>query len=185
MSRRLVARPQAASNNRPMLSFGFPPISSPSAEVLILGSLPGRLSLERGEYYANPQNVFWKILAARSSDLPANYAGRVRVLIEHRLALWDVLAAATRSGSLDADISDDAIPNNFCAFFHAHPSIRLIGFNGATAAKLYERRVLPTLNEAQSSISRTSLPSTSPAHAGLSFAQKVERWSALFTSEYL
>jgi hypoxanthine-DNA glycosylase len=70
------------------------------------------LSLERGEYYANPQNAFWKILATRSSGLPADYAGRVRVLIEHRLALWDVLAAATRSGSLDADISDDAIPNN-------------------------------------------------------------------------
>ena len=84
MSRRLVARPQAAINNRPIFSFGFPPISSPSAEVLILGSLPGRLSLERGEYYANPQNAFWKILATRSSGLPADYAGRVRVLIEHR-----------------------------------------------------------------------------------------------------
>ena len=54
-----------------MLSFGFPPISSPSAHVLILGSLPGRLSLERGEYYANPQNAFWKILAAHAPELPA------------------------------------------------------------------------------------------------------------------
>jgi hypoxanthine-DNA glycosylase len=163
-----------------MLSFGFPPISAPSAEVLILGSLPGRLSLERGEYYANPRNAFWKILAERSPDLPPDYAGRVRVLIEHRLALWDVLAAATRSGSLDADISDDAVPNDFSAFFLAHPSIRLIGFNGATAAKLYERHVLPTLDGERSSIARTTLPSTSPAHAGLSFEQKFGRWSALF-----
>jgi double-stranded uracil-DNA glycosylase len=163
-----------------MLSFGFPPISSPSAQVLVLGSLPGRLSLERGEYYANPQNAFWKILAAQVPELPADYNGRVRGLVEQHIALWDVLAAATRSGSLDADIADDAIPNNFRAFFNTHPEIRVIGFNGGTAAKLYERHVIPTLAEAQSSINRTTLPSTSPAHAGLSFAEKSARWSALF-----
>src|SRR5580692_2061433 len=151
-----------------MLSFGFTPISSASARVLILGSLPGRLSLERGEYYASPQNSFWKIIAARAPELPADYAGRVRALIEQRIALWDVLAAATRSGSLDANIADDAIPNNFRAFFHVHPEIRLIGFNGGTAAKLYERHVLPTLTEAQRAIEGATLPSTSPAHAGLS-----------------
>jgi TDG/mug DNA glycosylase family protein len=163
-----------------MLSFGFPPISSPSARVLILGSLPGRLSLERGEYYANPQNAFWKIIAARLPELPADYAGRVRVLTSERIALWDVLAAATRSGSLDADIADDAIPNNFRAFFHVHPLIGLIGFNGGTAAKLYERHVISGLDDSQRTIARSTLPSTSPAHADLTFAQKVERWSPVF-----
>src|ERR1700691_3428949 len=113
-----------------MLSFVFPPVSSPSSRVLVLGSLPGRWSLERGEYYANPQNVFWKIIAARAPELPADYAGRVRALIAQRITLWHVLAAATRSGSLDADIAEDAIPNSFRAFFNAHPEIRLIGFNG-------------------------------------------------------
>jgi TDG/mug DNA glycosylase family protein len=78
-----------------MLSFGFPPVSSPSSRVLILESLPGRLSLERGEYYANPQNAFWKIVATRVPELPSNYPGRAAVLIEHGVALWDVLAAAT------------------------------------------------------------------------------------------
>jgi len=159
-----------------VLSFGFPPISSPSARVLILGSLPGRLSLERGEYYANPQNAFWKIVAARVPALPADYAGRVRVLI----ALWDVLAAATRSGSLDADISDDAIPNNFRAFFHGHPEIQCIGFNGGTAARLYRRHVIPTLSDGERTIATATLPSTSPAHAGVSLAAKVARWAALF-----
>jgi hypoxanthine-DNA glycosylase len=163
-----------------MLSFGFPPISLPSAQVLVLGSLPGRLSLERGEYYAHPRNSFWRIMAMRVPDLPADYAGRVRVLIEQRVALWDVLVAATRLGSLDADIADDAIPNNFRAFFHAHPNIGLIGFNGGTAAKLYERHVLPTLTEAQQAINRITLPSTSPAHAGLSFADKAARWTGIF-----
>ena len=164
----------------PMLSFGFPPVSSPSARVLVLGSLPGRLSLERGEYYANPQNAFWKIVATRIPDSPADYAGRVAALIEHGVALWDVLAAATRSGSLDANIGDDAVPNNLSAFFHIHPHIRLIAFNGATAAKLYERHVLPTLSEAQRAIARNTLPSTSPAHASLPFTEKVARWSLLF-----
>ncbi|HTV97102.1 MAG TPA: DNA-deoxyinosine glycosylase [Steroidobacteraceae bacterium] len=163
-----------------MLSLGFPPISSPFARVLILGSLPGRLSLERGEYYANPQNSFWKIIAAQVPDLPGDYPGRVRVLIEQRIALWDVLAAATRSGSLDADISDDSIPNNFRAFLHAHPEIRLIGFNGGTAAKLYERHVIPTLTDAQRAIPTAALPSTSPAHAALSFAEKAARWSVVW-----
>lgn len=163
-----------------MLSFGFPAVSSPSARVLVLGSLPGRLSLERGEYYANPRNVFWKIVAARISDLPADYAGRVAALIEHRIALWDVLAAATRSGSLDADIGDDAIPNNFRAFFHIHTHVRLVCLNGATAAKLYERHVLPTLTDVQRAIARATLPSTSGAHASLSFPMKVARWSVLW-----
>jgi double-stranded uracil-DNA glycosylase len=145
-----------------------------------IGSLPGRLSLERGEYYANPQNSFWHIVAARVPQIPSDYPGRVKVLIGQRVALWDVLAAATRSGSLDADIAEDAIPNNLRAFFHAYPDIRLIGFNGTTAAKLYQRHVIPTLTDAQRSIARTTLPSTSPAHASLSLAEKAARWSALF-----
>jgi double-stranded uracil-DNA glycosylase len=102
-------------------------------------------------------------------------------LIERRIALWDVLAAATRSGSLDADIADDAIPNNFRAFFHAHPHIRLIGFNGTTAAKLYDAHLMPTLTDAHRAIARQTLPSTSGAHARLSFAEKAARWSVLFT----
>jgi double-stranded uracil-DNA glycosylase len=163
-----------------MLSFGFPPVSSPSSRVLVLGSLPGRLSLERGEYYANPQNAFWKIIASRVPELPADYPGRVAALIKHRVALWDVLAAATRSGSLDANIAEDAIPNNFRAFFHIHPHIRLVAFNGATAAQLYKRHVLSTLTKAHVAIARDTLPSTSGAHASLPFANKVDRWSVLW-----
>ena len=163
----------------PVLSFGFPPVSSPSARVLVLGSLPGRMSLERGEYYANPQNAFWKIVAAHLARLPSDYAGRVAALIKHGVALWDVLSAATRSGSLDIDIAEDAIPNNFRAFFHIHPHIKLIAFNGATAAQLYARHVMPTLTDAQRAIGRDTLPSTSGAHASLPFAKKVARWSVL------
>jgi hypoxanthine-DNA glycosylase len=162
-----------------MVSYGFPPVSSPSARVLVLGSLPERLSLECGKYYANPGNVFWKIVAARIPNLPGDYAGRVAALIAHRVALWDVLAAATRSGSLDADIGDDAVPNNFRAFFHIHPHIRLVCFNGTKPAQLYTRYVLPTLTATQRAIAREVLPSTSGAHAKIPLTQKVARWSAL------
>jgi len=164
-----------------MPSFGFPPIASPHARVLVLGSLPGQRSLTRGEYYANPQNTFWKIVAARVPDLPPDYPRRAAALVKHGIALWDVLAAATRSGSLDAAIGDDAIANNFRAFFHASPKIQLICFNGATAAKLFEQHVVPTLPEGQRGIARRRLPSTSAAHARLPFAAKVAAWSVIWT----
>ena len=105
-----------------MLSFGFPPIASPRVRVLVLGSLPGQISLTRGEYYANPQNVFWKIVAAQICDLAPDYASRVATLIHHGIALWDVLAAATRSGSLDAAIGDDAVGTTFVRSFTHIPT---------------------------------------------------------------
>jgi double-stranded uracil-DNA glycosylase len=119
-------------------------------------------------------------MATRVPDLPSNYPGRVAALVHYGVALWDVLAAATRSGSLDAAIGKDAIPNNFRAFFHAHPDIRVIGFNGATAAKLYKRYVLPTLTDEQRSFVRHTLPSTSGAHAALTMKMKAKRWSVLW-----
>jgi TDG/mug DNA glycosylase family protein len=165
-----------------MLSFGFPPVASPSARVLALGTLPSQKSLERAQYYANPQNQFWKIAAVHVPALPADYAGRVSCLAQRGVALWDVLAAATRSGSLDADIEEDAIPNHFRALFHLCPGIQLIGFNGQRAANLYEVHVLPRLPETQRAIARCTLPSTSAAHASLSLTQKAERWSVVWGS---
>ena len=102
-------------------------------------------------------------------------------MLAHRgIALWDVLAAATRSGSLDAAIADDAIPNNFRAFFYAHPRIRLLCFNGTTAAKLYEKCTMPTLPDMQRAIAKRTLPSTSGAHARLTLAQKADQWSVIW-----
>jgi hypoxanthine-DNA glycosylase len=104
----------------------------------------------------------------------------VAALIERRIALWDVLAAATRSGSLDSAIAEDAIPNNFRALFHAHPHIERVCFNGATAARLYQRHVLPALAETQRSLNHVTLPSTSGAHATLNLAVKTSRWAVIW-----
>ncbi len=161
-------------------SVGFAPIGAPSARILILGSLPGGLSLQRGEYYAQPQNAFWRIMGAlfdAGPNLP--YAERIRRLIARDLAVWDVCASARRAGSLDASIaSESVVPNDFAGFFAAHPRIDSIGLNGAAAAALYERHVERTLAPQRTRMRRVRLPSTSPAHASMCFDEKLAAWSA-------
>jgi hypoxanthine-DNA glycosylase len=154
---------------------GFPPIANRDAEVLILGSFPGRRSLEAGQYYAHPMNSFWRIMGrvlGAGFDVP--YAKRKRILKERHIALWDVVKAARRPGSLDVSIIGVSIePNDFRRFFRSHPRIRLVCLNGGKAAELYRRRVLPSLTRP---IPYERLPSTSPAHAAMPFEKKLARW---------
>ena len=158
---------------------GFPPIADATARVLILGSLPGQVSLRRQQYYAQPQNAFWTIMGRlfdAGPELP--YAERARRLLAHGVALWDVCAAAQRPGSLDAAIVHaSVVPNDFAAFLESHPRIRLVCFNGAKAAELYRRLVLPALPASPHPIRYETLPSTSPAHASMRFEEKLARWS--------
>ncbi|MEO8466625.1 MAG: DNA-deoxyinosine glycosylase [Gammaproteobacteria bacterium] len=165
---------------RDELSVGFPPIAGADARVLVLGSLPGRVSLEKRQYYAQPYNAFWKIMGAllgAAPDLP--YERRLDVLRRHRVAVWDVLAAGERSGSLDsAIVTSSMVINDFAEFFVAQREIRLVCFNGNKAAELYRRRVLPTLTPTTAAIETQLLPSTSAAHASRTFAEKLARWSA-------
>ena len=164
-----------------MLSTCLPPLARPDARILILGSLPGQMSLQLGQYYAKPQNAFWRIMAATfnfSADLP--YAARVAEMQSHKIGAWEVCASAFRPGSLDSNISQ-VIVNDFEAFFRAHPAISRICFNGKTAESLYRRNVLATLPKDLGNIPMLSLPSTSPAHAGLSFAQKLAQWKPALT----
>ena len=157
---------------------GFQPIGTARARVLILGSLPGAESLRRGQYYAQPRNGFWTILGTlvgAGPDVP--YEDRLARLEGAGIALWDVCAAARRTGSLDAAIERDSVEvNDFAAFYAAHPQLRRVCFNGRTAAALYRRRVLPTLPALQQSLQQVELPSTSPAHASLPVAAKLMRW---------
>ena len=162
-----------------MDSEGFPPIADDRASVLVLGSLPGQLSLQMRQYYAQPRNAFWKIMGelfGAGLDLP--YVPRTRRLIESGVALWDVCAAAHRPGSLDSAISfASVVPNDFATFLAAHPRVGCICFNGAKAFDLYRRAVLPKLPEAMRQLRLEVMPSTSPAHASVPFAQKLARWS--------
>ncbi|MDH4056614.1 MAG: DNA-deoxyinosine glycosylase, partial [Gammaproteobacteria bacterium] len=84
-------------------SVGFPPIANDSARVLVLGSLPSRKSLLDKEYYAHPQNVFWPVMR-EIFGAAGNYEERCACLLRHEVAVWDVLQASVRPGSMDADI---------------------------------------------------------------------------------
>jgi double-stranded uracil-DNA glycosylase len=162
------------------LSRGFPPVCRANARILILGSLPGQKSLELRQYYAQRQNGFWKIMDVLFGAGPLlPYAARLERLIDERIAVWDVLAAGQRQGSLDsAIVASSAVANDFVGFFDRHRDISLICFNGTKAADLYRRRVLPTLAPRLASIEARVLPSTSPANASWSFAAKLASWSA-------
>jgi hypoxanthine-DNA glycosylase len=160
----------------------FPPVSGgESARVLILGSLPGQCSLQRGQYYAQPQNVFWRLMGELFQAGPElDYEARLARLTAHGVAVWDVCAAAERPGSLDSAIVPASIAiNDFAAFFRAHPQLRVIGFNGATAARLFERHVSGLLPQLAPRVCCLRLPSTSPAHASMPYLKKLAAWQRL------
>ncbi len=161
-----------------MRSKSFAPISRADARVLILGSLPGAMSLARQQYYAQPRNGFWRIMAEIAGAGPdLAYPDRLLRLQQQRIALWDVCEAAERPGSLDSSIVLKSVtPNAFEAFLERHPDIRGICFNGAAAAGLFERLAVPTLSQVHRALPRKRLPSTSPAHAGMPLERKLALW---------
>ena len=165
------------------LARGFAPIGDARARILILGSLPGRKSIEMSQYYAQAQNGFWRIMDVLFEAGPAlPYRARLERLIAQRIAVWDVLAAGERSGSLDsAIVTSSIVINDFRTFFARHCSIRLVCFNGAKAAELYRRKVLPGLPPKVAALDTRVLPSTSPANASISFSNKLTRWSSALT----
>ncbi len=156
---------------------GFAAVANARSRVLILGSMPGEMSLQQQQYYAHPRNAFWPLMARLFDfDAHSDYAKRVQVLLQHRVALWDVLHACKRAGSLDANIeSGSIVVNDLAGFFAQHQSIRQVFFNGKKAEAEFQRRVMPSLSP-QTVLSCKVLPSTSPAMASLDFEQKWQAW---------
>jgi len=163
------------SNIVQMLS-GFPFSADKNARILILGSMPGRKSLAEQQYYAHPRNAFWPMMG-ELFDFEANqaYEQRLQCLKNNRIALWDVAFQCIRPGSLDADMRE-VEANEFAAFFASHRQIRHIFFNGRKAESLFLTLVQPQLAPEQQKLSKHLLPSTSPAHAALSFTEKLKIW---------
>ena len=170
----LSTRNLATNQEKHAPSQSFPPLMRADARVLILGSLPGQRSLQAGQYYAHPQNAFWKIMQALAGA-EGGYEQRCAALQEFDVALWDGLAESVRPGSMDADIRlDTARPNDFAKLFRDCPRINRVCFNGQKAAALYERLVgLDT-----DSKRFETLPSTSPAYAAMPYQEKLARWRA-------
>ena len=156
------------------VKFGLPAVARPDARLFILGSLPGDASLSARRYYAHPTNQFWRLLgAAIGEDLQSlDYDERLRRLAERRIGLWDVIASASRRGSLDQAIRS-ADHNRVEQLRHDFPELRALAFNGSTAAAV-GRRLLGTAE----GLTLIELPSSSAANTR-PFAQKAEAWSVL------
>jgi TDG/mug DNA glycosylase family protein len=154
---------------------GLAPIAGRDPQILILGSFPSRMSLEKGEYYGNPQNQFWKIMEQLFGiDPTLPYTVRTARLVEHRIALWDVLRFCSRNGSADTAIRNPA-PNDIRGFVAAHPTVRCMVLNGSTAAR-YFKKMNPGLPG-------RILPSTSPAYARMPLAEKARHWACICTTD--
>ena len=156
------------------LKRSFPPVADARTRVLVLGSLPGERSLAQAQYYAHPQNHFWRLIGAVVGRelVPLAYEERLAALLEARVGLWDTVGSATRRGSLDTNIrlrEANALP----ALAAELPNLRAVGFNGAKSAALG----MPLLAH-RTDLALLPLPSSSPAFTA-PFADKLERWMAL------
>lgn len=152
---------------------GLPPVAAPDARLLILGSLPGDASLAAAQYYGHPRNGFWRLVGAVvGEDLVClGYEARLEALRRHRIALWDVIGAAYRVGSLDTAIKHHEA-NDLAGLIATLPDLRVIAFNGGTAAKLGRKALRET------GLALIDLPSSSPALT-MAFEAKLAAWKAL------
>jgi hypoxanthine-DNA glycosylase len=143
--------------------------------VLILGSLPGEASLRAQRYYAHPQNQFWRLAGTviHREDLPTlDYEARLDAILDAGIGLWDTIASAVRQGSLDAAIRE-AEHAPLADLVATLPHLRAVGFNGKTSARIGRPQL------AGAAFELIDLPSSSPAHASMPYAEKRGRWLSL------
>lgn len=166
----------AKSAERDPACRSFAPEVDANTEFLVLGSMPGRESLRRQEYYGFPRNLFWSITGELFGFDPAlPYRQRVAALLAHGVGLWDVLAACERpASSLDAAISE-AVPNDLPGVLSRFPRIRRICCNGSAAAN-YLAKFFPEIG-----VEVRRLPSTSPAAAMFTREEKLRAWREALT----
>lgn len=153
--------------------FSFPPIIDKDSKIIILGSIPGVKSLEKQQYYAHPQNKFWKIIFELFNEIfTEDYAERINILKKHDIALWDVIDSCERKGSLDSEIKNEEA-NQIAELLEEFPNIQTIFCNGGKSFKNLQK-VLGKDFKTPFYV----LPSTSPLHT-ISFEKKLEEWKAV------
>ena len=152
----------------------FKPVVNTHTRILVIGSMPGAASLRAQEYYAYAYNQFWRLMfdLLAGGRSPRNYADKLNTLLRHGIGLWDALAHCERTGSLDGNITHP-VPNDFPSLFIRFPHIHTLLFNGQAAARHFKRAYGFPADK-----NYHILPSTSPAHAALSYQQKKTRWRA-------
>ena len=168
------------------ISHGFEPVFDERSRILVLGSFPSVLSRENAFYYGNPQNRFWRVMATclgepvpqnegglsddgRPLALEESIAAKKRMLLEHGIALWDVIASCDIKGSSDASIKNVVPAQVERVLEEAH--IGAVICNGGTAGRLYKRYL-----QWQVGLAAHVLPSTSPANAAWQLERLTARW---------
>jgi hypoxanthine-DNA glycosylase len=143
--------------------------------ILILGSMPGQISLQMQQYYAHPRNTFWKIIFKMLNTLDTDdYQLKIELLKEHSIALWDVLAFCERQGSLDSLISNEKA-NDIALFLDTYSHIKAIFFNGQSSYKFFKKHMPNVLKTREYHV----LPSTSPANASMNYEDKYSAWKVI------
>lgn len=155
----------------------FEPSVNLNSKILILGSMPGVKSLEKQQYYAHPQNRFWKLMSVicNTQNLDeADYQFKLKILLEHNIALWDTIKCCSRKGSLDSNILNE-IPNDIKALLKKYPNIQKVCLNGNKSYSSF-KKYFPNLLEKYNCL---KLPSTSPANARYSLEKLIDEWSVI------
>ncbi len=156
----------------------FEPIVDDQCKVLILGTMPGVMSLKKQQYYGYDQNAFWRIIYGLFGRKPdEEYEMRIAFVLRQHIAVWDVLMACERQGSSDSDIKNP-VPNDFTALYERFPNLQKVCFNGGPAERLYKRFVEKPGDNRFGSKSYHGLPSTSPAYT-IGLERKLEQWKLL------
>ncbi len=156
-----------------MLIHPLEPVLDCNSRILILGSFPSVKSREEGFFYGHPQNRFWRVISRVFGAYPPKTIEEKRAfLIEHGIAVWDVIASCDIVGSSDSSITN-VVPNDLNVILSVAP-IERIYVNGKTAERYYNKYILPQIG-----IKAIALPSTSPANAVWTVDRLVEAWSTI------
>ena len=156
-----------------MISHPIPPVWNKNSKILILGSFPSVKSREEGFFYGHPRNRFWSVLSQLFEEpFPENINEKKKLLLTHKISLWDVIASCEITGSADSAIKT-AVPNDISDIINT-AKIKRIFLNGRTAASLYSRYMAETVN-----IEAVYLPSTSPANASWTTEKLKKAWSEI------
>ena len=156
----------------------FSPLADENSKVLILGSMPGIKSLEEQQYYAHPQNRFWKVMGYICNEPGLhefNYESKLRVLLKNNIALWDTIKSCKREGSLDSDIQNET-PNDIRGLLKKYPDITKICLNGNKSYSAF-KKYFPNLLDKYNC---HKMPSTSPANARYSLDRLIKEWEKIY-----
>lgn len=157
----------------------FPPSINNKSKILILGSMPGIKSLEEQQYYAHPNNRFWRVMAyiCENPALPeVEYKQKLEILLKNNIALWDTIKSCKREGSLDSDIQNE-IPNDIKKLLKEYPNIIAIYLNGNKSYNAF-KKYNPDLPEKYKCF---KMPSTSPANARYNLEKLITKWQIIKT----